>query len=170
MQSYKTEVVFYVWDIEEKEKETLNNMGGALNHLADTFIKKELRLHFRVFDGNKHEAEPLNNNLIICFGHEAIDACSHYQEIIEMPSVKSINRECELKKEAWSILQVVANLIAEGEIPITKSVEKDNVSFGIGADIEITEQDANHLKKIRDLLGGGKMVITKGKLRIEVGK
>lgn len=39
---------------------------------------------------------------------------------------------------------------------------------GIGAMIEITEKEAEHLKKIRDILGGGKMVIQKGDLRIEV--
>lgn len=39
---------------------------------------------------------------------------------------------------------------------------------GIGAMIEITPEEAEHLRKIRDILGGGKMVIQKGDLRIEV--
>ncbi len=41
---------------------------------------------------------------------------------------------------------------------------------GIGADIEITPDEARHLKEIKDLLGGGKMIITKGDLRIEIGE
>jgi len=39
---------------------------------------------------------------------------------------------------------------------------------GAGADIQITEEEAIHLKKIKDILGGGKIVIQKGDLRIEV--
>lgn len=63
------------------------------------------------------------------------------------------------------ILEIVAKVEEE---PTETFVEKDGVTIGkAGVNIEITEEEAKYLKRIKDLLGGGKMVITKGDLRIE---
>ena len=92
-----------------------------------------------------------------------------------LPSLKTLRSNKKSKVDAWWGIKKLADDISVSlmkskpvEDPVQISVEKDNISFGIGANIEITEQEANYLKKIRDLLGGGKMVITKGDLRIEV--
>lgn len=61
-------------------------------------------------------------------------------------------------------------LKAEKEEPTSTYVETPKgITVGTdGCQINITEQEAEHLKKIKDILGGGRMVITKGDLRIEV--
>jgi hypothetical protein len=90
-----------------------------------------------------------------------------------LPSADDMMSDDSLKAEGWNEVKVLAEELNSIRIPIAKpdsvAVEKEGITFGgIGADIQITTDDAEHLKKIRDLLGGGKMVITKGDLKIEV--
>ena len=75
-----------------------------------------------------------------------------------------------IKEMAPELDKVILSTVAKAnEEPIETFVEKDGVTIGqAGVDIEITEAEAKYLKRIKDLLGGGKMVVTKGDLRIEV--
>jgi len=172
MASYKTPVVFYVWDIDPGDEELIRKMSDALLKETNKINGENLDFDWELFDGHKvddyyHEQIFSDENLVLCFGFDAIDASPKDKEVVELPAIKDI-KSGELKTEAWEVLKDVAKLIVDGETPVETFVEKDNISVGIGADIEITEKDAEYLKKIRDLLGGGKMVITKGELRIEV--
>jgi hypothetical protein len=63
----------------------------------------------------------------------------------------------------------ISALRKKEEDPVEMYVEKEGVTVGkTRSNIEITEQEAEYLKRIRDLLDGGKMVITKGDYKIEV--
>lgn len=75
-----------------------------------------------------------------------------------------------LKQNVMDIIREVADYYRGKEEPMHMHVETpEGITVGgLGAMIKITEKEAEHLKKIRDILGGGKMVITKGDLRIEV--
>ena len=49
-------------------------------------------------------------------------------------------------------------------------IEKDGISIGTkGTDIVIPRELIQPLKSIKELIGGGKMIITKGDIRIETG-
>jgi hypothetical protein len=94
-----------------------------------------------------------------------------------LPAIKDILSNPEVRTEAneklqASIPELVKWLSREKVEEVKTHVETaTGLTAGtIGCDFCITDKEAEYLKKIKDILGGGKMVITKGDLKIEVEK
>jgi len=69
----------------------------------------------------------------------------------------------------YSVVDKVTDVLAEDTKEETEVVVKKNeTTFGKIADICITEKEAEYLKRVKDLLGGSKIVIKKGDITIEV--
>lgn len=78
----------------------------------------------------------------------------------------------DLRRKAMGILHSLAeeikNKVENPEDKQESYVEEQGVKFGNLQDIELTEKEAEHLKNIKKILGGGKIVIKKGSVTVEV--
>jgi hypothetical protein len=94
----------------------------------------------------------------------------------QLPDIKKLypNGDQKLRKEAMNILQSLANHIKQNEEDLQPKeeqeiyVEKNGIKFGELGQIQITEKEAEHLRNIKEILGGVKIVIKKGDITIEV--
>jgi hypothetical protein len=117
----------------------------------------------------------------LIFGHEVENLASLDTKgiVFKLPPLKEMieggSNVKEYKQEVVNKIKELVKVLSEPEKvkeKIKLAVEtKEKITVGsIGCDIIITETEASHLKKIKDILGGGKIVITKGELRIEIGE
>jgi len=91
--------------------------------------------------------------------------CPSLKQMIEGPNTK------QNKTRTWHRLNEAANLLSKVEVKTKNIHVKTPANITVGpkfTDIVLTPEEAQHLKNIKDLLGGGTMVITKGDMKIEV--
>jgi len=163
-------VVFAVWHASGKDMKFLEKVEEYFISKLDVPVKvkvDDLKSIGSVVYGDDIEG-------VVVFGKTASNYCSFDSRILA-PGVKEMLPDHEgfmaNKKILLDTLELLAkNLNGPEELVVQACVETpEKVSVGLtGCDINITEAEAIHLKRIRDILGGGKMVITKGDLRIEV--
>jgi hypothetical protein len=114
----------------------------------------------------------------VCFGD-----CYHYVQTTTkvwlLPDIKSLYPRQENKKhreEAFVYIRQIGKEMdelceemKEEAAKAQKYIQLENTTIGLeNTDILISEQEAEYLKKIKDIFGGGKMTITKGDIKIEV--
>lgn len=124
--------------------------------------------------------EEIEESYFYAFGEVASRLIEGTENIVLLPSIQTILNDVNARKSAGDIIKnSIPNVVEhlnkkkkEKEEKIECHVEtKEGLSIGpVGCDFCISEREANHLKKIIDILGAGKIVITKGDLRIEVEK
>ena len=160
-------VAFCIWGANEEERALVDKIAGVF---IDTIAKTEVIISVR--DLKTYE---LNEefDFYVAFGSLAQKSLEH--SFLAAPSLASMlgTEAITYKTETMNILNALWQKIKlEDKSSHTTAVETpEGITVGgLGADIIITEKEAEHLKKVKDLLGGGKMVITKGNLRIEVGE
>jgi hypothetical protein len=165
------EVVFVGWDLTKEETELLDRIKEYFINLTDNKLTVKIE-DLKVF-GEKTYASSC-----IIFGNVAnqyVVASKYKKWLVSEPKrmLPDYDDYLAYKKKTFDVLQEasVAILKASKEEPISVHIETpEGITVGPdGCQINITESEAEHLKTIRDILGGGKMVITKGDLRIEVG-
>ena len=162
------ELVLVVWGPTKEEMVLLEN----IKKFAST-ISKEVTV--RIHDTKSLGPIETNSTCVAFSGLAAKEINSCYEHWVAptlksmLPSSDACTRSKQRAKEII-IVAVEAILAAEKQEPTSTYVETpEGITVGSdGCQINITEQEAEHLKKIKDLLGGGKMIITKGDVRIEV--
>jgi hypothetical protein len=119
----------------------------------------------------------------IIFGKNVLmqlDASEKRNDIWIFPALSSLKPKEENKerrKEGSQLVLEIAEYLNHGEKEISETtlsekqeayVEKEEIKFGKIKDICITEEEAEYLNKIKNLLNGSKIVIKKGEITIEV--
>lgn len=103
----------------------------------------------------------------LLFGAKAKMYLSDYKRLFIVSSLKEMEINPSLKE---ATLNTINEFIEEIKLASTNKVviEKEEVSFGAkNADILITEEEANHLLKLKEILGEfDRIVITKGELQV----
>jgi len=163
------ELAFVVWDAGEKERKLLD---GIEVYVRKLFKDEKVKIQI---DDLKAIGETSYDIPCIIFGGVA-DTCAEYKERWLVSDLKMMLPDHEgfmkHKKSTMDVLtEAVSHLLAAKEPePISTHLETpEGITVGPdGCQINITEAEAIHLKNIKDILGGGKMVITKGDLKIEV--
>jgi len=163
------ELAFVVWDVGEKEQKLLYSIEVYVRKL---FNGQQVKIHI---DDLKTLGEKNYDIPCVVFGSLA-DSCAEYKERWLVPDLKMMlpNHENFMthKKTTMDTLLQAATAVLEAKEPepVTTHVETpEGITVGAdGCQINITEAEATHLKNIKNILGGGKMVITKGDLKIEV--
>lgn len=142
------------------------------------FFSKELgkEIEFNTIDIISYESPLVENYSILCGNIDHIlefgtEICTI--RIASLPNL--INKE--KNKEAVVEFKKLINHIKNNNGSSNDSnniqkiyVEKDNIKVGNNdiVDIQITEKEAEYLKKIKTLLDGSKIIITKGNLKLEI--
>jgi len=168
-------IAFVTWNMNKEESELLDKI-----HLYFRGLLEGKTLEIRI-DDLKTLGETSYDYPCMVFGKQAINyITSSSINNWTLPSLKSMLPEDKFHKQnkliAFDTLKEVASFLLDSsettkdEEPTQAYVEtKERLTVGAGGfDFNMTEDEANHIKKIRDILGGGKMIITKGDLRIEV--
>ena len=91
------------------------------------------------------------------------------QKYVAGPIYKLIKQDKATRASTFEVVQQCVSDCLARETN-TNYVEKDNVKVGNDehADIIINEQEITHLKKIRDFLGGGTVIIKKDNKEIRI--
>jgi len=157
-----------VWKMTSNQEELLKLL---LQVIKDSLEEKIIPID------DLSSVEPQPADYIIYFGAMAGKYADEIKkkQIWELPDLCELENKPEnkaMRKRAFEKLKAIIEFIKNDTAIEEKKIcveTEDKVTIGrINSDICITEQEAKYLKQIRDLLGGGKMVIQKGDLRIEV--
>jgi hypothetical protein len=173
------DVVFVGFQISKEGWELLDKVQHAITKLVEEAgYKKDI--HTVTFDLVSYEADRdvFEDSWTYVYGETAKKNLKE-QPVpwTSLPAIKDILSNPEIRREANdklkdSIPELVKWLNRTPVEEVKTCVETPSgLTVGTtGCDFCVTEKEAEYLKKILDILGGGKMVITKGDLRIEVEK
>lgn len=161
-------VTFYTWKIDKDGAKIIEGIGTVLDKMLGEETEKET-IELASYGEFVHQ-----EGWGICFGHLNKITDGTDGQIMEFPVLELLRRgkdNTQYREAALESLEVLANAIKDDvkEEPTTTHVETQGVSVGeAGTDIQVAPHEIDYLNKIKDLLGGGKVVITKGDVRIEV--
>lgn len=143
-----------------------------------TFFSKELKedTTFNIIDVMNHESPIVKDYSILCGNIEHIvefgtELCTI--RIASLPNLITKEKNKEAIVEFQKLIDHIKNNNSSGSDNNNiqqNYVEKDNIKVGNNdiVDIQITEKEAEYLKKLKTLLDGSKIIITKGDLKLEI--
>jgi hypothetical protein len=122
-----------------------------------------------------YSVNPDHADVAICFGgFIQDDVTAGVNKVVKLPGLPMLiknEKNIHTRQITFNTITQLVSELQQPEEPPTEAFIETPAGIKVGRaglDINITAEEANYLKQIRDLLGGGKMVITKGDLRIEV--
>jgi hypothetical protein len=143
-------------------------------------IQKDMEstMEFQVWDLSSYTPDPKDNSPAIIFGQMAATQVANHNMAIcwRMPDLDKLEPKPENKKDrasATNKLPEIARTL-EAYYKQTKEsweskVEVENATVGVGVgDIQLSQSEIDNLLKIKELLGGGTIVLKKGDIKIEV--
>lgn len=161
-------ISFYGYKISKEDEKVMKKMGKFLEKISG----KCVHVHPTDVLTYNHEVELHSNGAV--FGPK-VKRFSTGKAKWQLPDIKELHTDGnpDLRLKAMAILQTIGEEIKDykEEEPEKKQesyVERDGVKFGDIQDIKLTMKEAEHLKNIRNLLGGGKIVIKKGDITVEI--
>lgn len=129
-------------------------------------IYKDENLKVRILD--LKSSEPTKESFLLLFG-ENINSEDYKDSftVWRTKQLKELQVDNSLKRQLFSLLKVISE-----EIKIKQNqsliVEKNNVSFGLGGEIKISEQELQYLKDLKDFLNGETIIIRKKDVEIKI--
>ena len=175
-----SKIIFCAWGITPEQQKLLEGIEKyTLSKLEENNL---IDYEIDIVDPKLYESSEFNDPVILFSSHNLDNVTFKNPTVSQAPPLKELTTgrdKVEKKKEVVKIIdefieyliipRPTESIIEESKVETV--IEKDNITFGLtSGDILITEDEAKHLKKIKDILGGGKMIITKGELRIEIGE
>lgn len=112
-------------------------------------------------------------DVYVAFGDIAFNSISGMKEVWRAPSV-SLMETADARRYKLRVNEILTEIVESlkrGEdIAQTKAhVEtKDGVTVGLDANIKVTTEEAEYLRTIKELVGGGTIVIKKGDTEIRI--
>jgi inorganic pyrophosphatase/exopolyphosphatase len=164
-------IYLYGFGFTDEQKNLVNNIVLYLDKLLKEQIKDKefdvIRHDLKVFDCEK-------DSIGIAFGNKVSPYIIEPKLIKQTVCLTSIDENKKtVKEDLKAFVSDLKNLYNTNRV-----IEKDhssyvevneNITAGIeGAVFNFTLEEAEHLKKIKDLLGGGKIVFIKGDSRLEI--
>lgn len=147
----------------KETKETL----ATLNSIK-SFVEKEIGFNTSIVDAYRTTVE--GEFYYIYFGEDAKNYSEHKEAkgLWTMPTVKKLSKD--RKNNIVVLKKILTEIKEKTEKPVQVYTEtEDGITLGKEAcNINITEQEVQYLKSLRDLLQGSKMIISKGDIKIEV--
>lgn len=169
--------LFFVgWDLSKEDLMLANNIKSYFLNL----IKQQNKSGEVTIQDIKTIGEVTYNDDCCVFGEMPMRYCKFTKHIWKMPSFADMRKSKkdgpEKKKEVADLLTVIATKTKvkeedkQPEQETTTHVEIQGKSIGNSnlCDIQINKQEIEYLNRIKELLGGGTVVIKKGDIEIEV--
>jgi len=165
-------IFMVVWNLERQD---LQLAEGIQSYLEGLFLKEKKDFKVVIHD-IKTLGEQTYKDPCIVFNSEANNYCEFNDKTWTVPALKTMRiNEPTREENKVTVFNVLNSIIKEvdtqkDEEPTKIHVEKSKLKFGDNdlCDIKITEREADHLKKIRDILGGGTMIIKKGDIELKI--
>jgi hypothetical protein len=157
------------WNITKEEHELAERVRKfIINTLPEELRSRDIKIHdLKVY------GDLVSDGPVLLFGTAngqdvSAEPVFHVCKLKDMLGEDHLKHKRKVTKKIEELTAYIES--SESESKVEKYIETpEGITVGgIGADIQITEEEANHLKRIKEILGGGKMVITKGDLKIEV--
>ena len=170
-----TNVIFFVWESNTETIDLLAKMTGVLERLL-----KDIKIETSVVDVRSHSIPTYTEEGIgIALGEVAYKTICSVNNIDpwQFPSQDALLNEddgIEARKEARALLEQIAEKIINKKEKLKKSVyveTKDGHKIGrnlSALDVELTDEELRTICKLKEMLKGSKVIITKGELKIEV--
>jgi hypothetical protein len=139
--------------------------------LADIceWFKKEIDKEIILWDVFYEEREILPEDVLVVFGNRAYNQIKKDVEnkIFKARSFQKMISDPECKRDTLETLQEALEWIKTEE-ETKMIVSKENVEIGLGGQIQLSEKEVEYLSNLKNILGGGDIIITKGDLTIEI--
>ena len=174
-----SKIIFCAWGITQEQQKLLE---GIRKYTLTKLDEKKLEdCDVDIVDAKLYESSEFDDPVIVFCNHKLDNVIFKNHQPNYAPPLKELVSGKEKIKKKKEVVEIIERLIdylllpepepVEEVPPIEAVIEHQGIKVGeTTGDILISEQEAIHLKKIKDILGGGKLVITKGDLRIEVGE
>jgi hypothetical protein len=155
-------IVLISSNITEPQKVFLNNISIGIKKLADFEVS--------IYDPSVYEYDIKDPCILFGNCKYVIEKWDDTILSFQFPSIKELMESEEARKNTKEKLKKIVLDLSEDKEEVEKYIETPSgVTVGpLGCDVLITEHEATYLKNILDILGGGKIIITKGDLKIEV--
>lgn len=149
----------------------------VIARIKNYFIKQLGDIDFKIIDVINYSNPIVEGYSILCGNVDfALDFGEEYCtiRIAALPNLLTKEKNTEALKEFQKIINTYKTFEENQSTNNTNIqenyVEKNNVKLGNSdiVDIKITEKEADYLNKIKNLLGGSKIILTKGDIKIEV--
>jgi len=157
-----------VWEEPSAEEEKL------INAIIAKLQKDSSDIKIVRFSALKSSTPLDDSDIYIAFGDVAYSALLDLEDkdIYKAPLLSLMlgDNGYSYKVEANEVFKEVIETInkANSKTETEVYVEHQGVTFGPGGDINITEEEAEYLKKIKDIIGGGTVTITKGNIKLKI--
>lgn len=153
------DLILCAWNISTEGK-------TILGKIQDVFKSKDLEAEIR--DTATHKIE--HNIPIIVFDEQSRNVLPDSDLLFNAgPLFELIKGDSNFRITTWETIKTVIELI-NAKKNDTQYIEKQNAKVGPNknADIILSEEETKALKRIKDFLGGGVIVIKKGDLEIRI--
>lgn len=155
------------WDIKQEESELLYKISSKIRELIDVNDLDITDLKI---------SEVAEKDIYIAFGDVAYNSLSDKEDTWKAPTLSLMlgvgDKVNKYRQKTIDIIKEIADSIKrEQELKDRELyVETQHKSIGLNGDIKISMEEAKYLKTIKDILGGGTIVIRKGDSEIRIEK
>jgi hypothetical protein len=172
-------VNFFLWKATKEDLVTAKKIADILVSRCSTLSNGAIKVEANIQDLYSYSAgeEEIEDPTIVfgttCRGQVQVtnsDLCWQLPPIGSLTDRKNEKVRQDSYNELLKIASAIYGHYSKSDEKINSHVEtKEGVTIGLsGTDIKLTKDEIDNLLKIKELVGGGKMVITKGSIRIEV--
>jgi calcineurin-like phosphoesterase family protein len=154
-------VVFIFPTLDKKQQELLTNICD--------WIKTKTNEEIVLWDVFFEEREINPEDVLIVFGDRAYNQIKKDVEnkIFKAKSFQKMISDPECKRDTLKTLQEALEWL-ETQKDKELVVSKGDVTIGFGGQIQLTEKEVEYLVNLKEILGGGDILITKGDLTLEI--
>jgi hypothetical protein len=162
------ELTFYPWRAGEPELQLLERIAKTLASLADQPVDWSVR-EIASYGEVVHDT-----GWGITFPNTTQNVSAENDQCVELPTLDLLfpePRNKQFRQGAYETLEMVAGATKEEKEPEAKLVVESPEGHTVGkkgTDFEISEQELEYAKKIRDLIPGCSITIKKGDMQIKV--
>jgi hypothetical protein len=165
------DIYFYTWKLEPGQRDLVNRIGTTLDNLLDEETNKTI-IEIISYGEVMH-----SNGWGIVFDHITHVIDDTNGQIIELPNLCLLtndrnNKNKDFRSAAFESLEMLAKAIKGYTKPEKTKIEvvtQEGCTISKqNSDFNITDQEIEYIKKVRDLLDCSQIKITKGDLIVEL--
>ena len=163
-------ITFYTWKLGKDQNIIIERIHSAIEHLLEEELRSKT-IELASYGEFEHPPNTWGIKFGTCRG--VIDPDKITIELPPLELLTSSEENKQHKIDAYNSIKILVNATKvppeKKEIEHLCAVTKEGITVGQeGTDIQISLQEIEYAKKIKDLLGGCTIRITKGNITFEV--
>jgi len=171
-------ITFYNWRIDSQTRKLIRRIVTTLKTMLLEPKEPDIALVDVASYGEIKHSDEDGEGVVFGKAHRYIWVEDTNSSLRLLPSVEAIeaNEDASIKESVLAVVKGLAEAIEAPEAPhedseqLSASVAIEGIKIGNDSvsDITIPEDTIDYIKKIRDLLGGGRIEFTKGDLHLVI--